>query len=91
MVFLEYGFDRLPSSFVCESGRPARWPYQVKRQSPSDAAYAAVSLEDEIRTLRREMEDAFLESESLTSDVVVKISRMLDVKINEYMKCNRRN
>jgi hypothetical protein len=47
-------------------------------------------LEDEIRSLRQELEDAFLESESLTSESVVEISRKLDERINQYMKFGKR-
>ncbi|PYI57601.1 aspartyl-phosphate phosphatase Spo0E family protein [Paenibacillus flagellatus] len=71
---------------VTEPVRTVHWPHRVRRKSRSGAAVAAVSLEDEITSLRRKMEDAFLECESLTSDPVVAISRMLDAKINEYMK-----
>lgn len=44
------------------------------------------SLEEEIRILRTKMEQLFLEERSLTSDNVVEISIMLDIKINEYMR-----
>lgn len=92
MVVLEYGFGGLPGhGFVGESNLPMRWPYQVKRKSRSDAASAAASLEDEIARLRKRMEEAFLECDSLTSEMVVEISRLLDAKINEYMQHARKN
>ncbi|WP_229752655.1 aspartyl-phosphate phosphatase Spo0E family protein [Paenibacillus physcomitrellae] len=45
-----------------------------------------LSLEDEIRLLRSRMEKIFMEEQSFTSDIVVEISTLLDLKINEYMK-----
>jgi len=44
------------------------------------------SLVDEIDSLRRSMTEAFLREMSFTSEPVIEISRLLDVKINEYMK-----
>nr|WP_306433068.1 MULTISPECIES: aspartyl-phosphate phosphatase Spo0E family protein [unclassified Paenibacillus] len=45
-----------------------------------------LSLEDEIHILRSKMERIFLEEKSFTSDIVIEISSLLDLKINEYMK-----
>lgn len=45
-----------------------------------------VSLEEEIRLLRKKMESLFIEEQSFTCDVVVAISTLLDFKINEFMK-----
>ncbi|WP_340009543.1 aspartyl-phosphate phosphatase Spo0E family protein [Paenibacillus sp. FSL K6-0276] len=45
-----------------------------------------LSLEDEIRILRSKMEQLFLQEKSFTSDNVIEISSLLDLKINEYMK-----
>lgn len=67
-----------------------KWSYLASRKSRSDACIPAPSLEDEISSLRRKMEDAFLECESLTSDLVVDLSRKLDVKINEYMRAKHK-
>ncbi|MEY8744604.1 aspartyl-phosphate phosphatase Spo0E family protein [Bacillales bacterium AN1005] len=47
-----------------------------------------ISLEDEIHLLRLKMEQIFLEEKSFTSDIVIEISSLLDLKINEYMKAN---
>lgn len=71
--------------------RPLRWPSRLKRKSRPGAAHAAAALEDEIASLRRRMEEAFVQCDSLTSEPVMEISRMLDVKINEYMKAVRKN
>ncbi|SET87015.1 Spo0E like sporulation regulatory protein [Paenibacillus sp. NFR01] len=45
-----------------------------------------VSLEDEIRLLRRQMEMLFIQEKSFTSKPVVEASTRLDLKLNEYMK-----
>nr|WP_246627967.1 aspartyl-phosphate phosphatase Spo0E family protein [Paenibacillus oenotherae] len=42
-------------------------------------------LEDEIHTLRIKMEQSYMEEASFSSDIVIDLSRKLDVKINEYM------
>ncbi|MDF2720797.1 MAG: hypothetical protein K0Q59_472 [Paenibacillus sp.] len=63
-----------------------------KRTPRSDRAEAAASLADEITMLRRAMEDAFMQGgDSLSTGKVMDISRMLDVKINEYMKAVQKN
>jgi hypothetical protein len=49
-----------------------------------------VSLEDEISNLRYKMEQAVTQEKSLTSELVVQLSSMLDHKINEYMKYKSR-
>lgn len=56
-------------------------PYQNTILSPTKK-----SLEDEISRLRMKMEQAVWQEQSLTTDVVVQLSSMLDHKINEYMK-----
>ncbi|WP_420832274.1 aspartyl-phosphate phosphatase Spo0E family protein [Paenibacillus humicola] len=43
-------------------------------------------LEDEIYALRIKMEQSYLEEASFNSDLVIDLSRKLDVKINEYMR-----
>ncbi|WP_339320703.1 aspartyl-phosphate phosphatase Spo0E family protein [Paenibacillus sp. FSL R10-2734] len=54
--------------------------------SKGDASARILSLEDEIRILRTKMEQLFLQEKSFTSDNVIEISSLLDLKINEYMK-----
>jgi len=85
VMVMEYGFDNLPRLYGSEATEPVQWPQRVLRKSRSEAAYAAVSLEDEISSLRQKMEDAFLQSDSLTSELVMELSRLLDLKIIEYM------
>lgn len=48
-------------------------------------------LELEIRNLRARMEQAASREKSMTSDLVIQLSRELDVKINEYMDHIRKN
>ena len=50
-----------------------------------------IALEDEIRLLRSRMEKIFLEEQSFTADIVVEISSLLDLKLNEYMKARTEN
>jgi hypothetical protein len=58
----------------------AKWFYrQMKMDSPEQF------LEDEIYFLRRRMEQMFNQEQSLTSDSVIELSSLLDLKINEYM------
>lgn len=44
------------------------------------------SLQEEIDMLRRRMTETFLQEDSFTAEPVMELSRMLDLKINEYMK-----
>ena len=43
-----------------------------------------IALEEEIRELRSQMEHAAVSERSFTSEVVIRISMMMDEKINEY-------
>lgn len=63
-----------------------------RRLSHSDrlSSDAVMALELDIARLRRKMEDAFVQGDALTSDSVMEISRLLDVKINEYMRVVRK-
>ncbi|MBY0012984.1 aspartyl-phosphate phosphatase Spo0E family protein [Paenibacillus typhae] len=44
------------------------------------------TLEDEILVLRSRMEQLFVQEKSFTSELVIEISCLLDLKINEYMR-----
>lgn len=57
-------------------------------QKPRNVAQSSkmLSLEDEINLLRSIMEQTVGKEKSLKSELVVRISTMLDHKINEYMK-----
>ncbi|MCZ4141507.1 hypothetical protein BZG17_27190 [Escherichia coli] len=52
--------------------------------NPDQASLDNVSLEEEIHMLRGKMEQLLWEEKSFTSDIVIEISSLLDVKINEY-------
>ncbi|WP_018753068.1 aspartyl-phosphate phosphatase Spo0E family protein [Paenibacillus sanguinis] len=51
----------------------------------------AVTLEEEIYLLRSKMEKLFLQENSFTSDIVIEISSLLDLKINEFMRVSQKN
>nr|WP_254075627.1 aspartyl-phosphate phosphatase Spo0E family protein [Paenibacillus tritici] len=55
-----------------------------------DADARRLSLEDEIQMLRSRMEQLFMQENSFTSDNVIAISSLLDLKINEYMRGRHR-
>ncbi|MDQ1233191.1 hypothetical protein QE450_000689 [Paenibacillus sp. SORGH_AS306] len=57
----------------------------------SEKSSQILSLEDEIYLLRMRMEQLFLEEQSFTSEVVVEISMLLDLKINEYMRSHQKH
>jgi hypothetical protein len=44
-----------------------------------------ILLEEEIHSLRRRLEQMVLDGQEMTSDSVVELSTILDLKINEYM------
>nr|WP_244903473.1 Spo0E family sporulation regulatory protein-aspartic acid phosphatase [Paenibacillus aquistagni] len=50
-----------------------------------------LELEQEIRVLRKQMEQMFQQEQSFTADNVIEISSLLDLKINEYMKSANTN
>ncbi|TYA15585.1 aspartyl-phosphate phosphatase Spo0E family protein [Paenibacillus faecis] len=62
-----------------------QWIDEVDRK----ASPQAISLEDEIHLLRSKMEMLFQQENSFTSDIVIEISSLLDLKINEFMKIRR--
>ncbi|MEF2966915.1 aspartyl-phosphate phosphatase Spo0E family protein [Paenibacillus sp. M1] len=49
-----------------------------------------LSLEDEIHLLRSKMERIFQQENSFTSDIVIEISSLLDLKINEFMRMSQK-
>ena len=59
------------------------------KQNPVNQLPSIRLLEDEIQSLRRTMELTYLQEARLCSEVVIEISRKLDVKINEYMQVKR--
>ncbi len=75
-------------SFVCSRMQYIRDKQNRKLYKASKFSPQRCSLEEEIFQLRRIMENTALQEQSLTSDLVVQISRILDHKINEYMRHN---
>lgn len=83
MAFVEYGLPSFSDCLLSEKRNDvAKWSYKARKLSPSPLK----SLEDEIYSLRKKMELTFVQEKSLSSDPVMEISRLLDLKINEYMK-----
>jgi len=71
---------------LCADGRVMS-PWMDQEERPHSPQ--AVTLEDEIHLLRSKMERLFLQEKSFTSDIVIEISSLLDLKINEFMKTMR--
>ncbi|MCM3038863.1 aspartyl-phosphate phosphatase Spo0E family protein [Paenibacillus motobuensis] len=67
---------------IAEDNESNKWMVEASRKTSPQA----VTLEDEIHILRNRMEKMFLQEKSFTSDIVIEISRLLDLKINEFMK-----
>ncbi|WMT39812.1 aspartyl-phosphate phosphatase Spo0E family protein [Paenibacillus sp. D2_2] len=67
---------------IAEDNESNKWMVEARRRTSPQA----VTLEDEIHILRNRMEKMFLQEKSFTSDIVIEISRLLDLKINEFMK-----
>ncbi|CAI6046145.1 aspartyl-phosphate phosphatase Spo0E family protein [Cohnella sp. JJ-181] len=76
------------SNHSLDPADPATWVPVRNTYSEVDAppSYNDRSLQEEIDLLRRRMTETFLREDSFTAEPVMEISRMLDVKINEYMR-----
>ena len=84
MFCVEYDLPTNRGHYLAEGDHGDRW--SVK---PDNASLHDISLEDEIHMLRRKMEQIFLKrNRSHPEDIVIEISSLLDLKINEYMKAN---
>lgn len=66
---------------IAEDSELNQWTDEASHKSSPQA----ITLEDEIRLLRSRMELLFQQEKSFTSDIVIEISRLLDLKINEFM------
>lgn len=82
----EYNLPFYFGGFVAEDRED--WS-STQHCAAADGAHS-LSLEDEIRLLRTKMEQMFVKEKSFTSDIVIEISTLLDLKINEYMKRKQR-
>ncbi|MDG0790404.1 aspartyl-phosphate phosphatase Spo0E family protein [Cohnella ginsengisoli] len=76
------------SNHSLDPAQPAPWVSARNAYSEVGAppSYNDRSLIEEIDLLRRRMAETFLREDSFTAEPVMEISRMLDVKINEYMR-----
>lgn len=85
MALMEYSLRSYQESYISEPKENNPWPNQRKNPHPPN-----LSLEEEIHILRTRMEKTIKNENSLTSEIVIQISRLLDEKINEYMRGNRK-
>lgn len=84
----EYNLPYELAGFVIAEGNESgQWMEEANRKTSPQA----VSLEDEIHLLRSKMEELFQQENSFTSDIVIEISSLLDLKINEFMKNYQKN
>ncbi|WP_019638428.1 aspartyl-phosphate phosphatase Spo0E family protein [Paenibacillus fonticola] len=81
----EYNMPYETSGHIAEGSETNQWMDGGSRTTSPQA----VTLEDEIQLLRTKMEEIFLEEKCFTSDIVIEISSLLDLKINEFMKSQR--
>jgi hypothetical protein len=87
MAFPEYQLRHyIDIGWIREKDQQAKWLFRKKKQSST-----ALSLEEEIHQLRRELEQLVYKEKSLTAPKVVEISMVLDTKINEYMNRHRKD
>jgi hypothetical protein len=82
MCYAEYNLQFDIGCYIAENDESNKW---IDKKH-SSASNRAISLEDEIAMLRSKMEHIFSQEKSFTSDNVIEISSLLDLKINEFMK-----
>ncbi|KOP66880.1 aspartyl-phosphate phosphatase Spo0E family protein [Paenibacillus solani] len=82
-MFCDYELSNYRGEYMAEDNNHGKWSIKSAKSTPSE-----ITLEDEIHMLRRKMEQIFLEEQSFTSEIVIEISSLLDLKINEYMKAH---
>lgn len=81
----EYNMPYETGGYIAEGSETNQWMDEEGRTiSPQ-----ALTLEDEIQLLRARMEEIFLVEKSFTSEIVIEISSLLDLKINEFMKSQK--
>ncbi|MNH79328.1 hypothetical protein D3C87_492750 [compost metagenome] len=83
----EYSLSNQYGYYVAEEHKSEQW---TSKENPLASSSISESLEDEILVLRNRMERLFLQEQSFTSDIVIEISSLLDLKINEFMKSNKK-
>lgn len=82
-MFCDYELSPYRGDISAETDDHDKWSINSAKTTPED-----ISLEEEIHMLRRKMEQIFLQEKSFTSEIVIEISSLLDLKINEYMKAH---
>lgn len=80
-MLYDYELSNYRGDCTAEDNQHGKWSIKSAKSTPQE-----ITLEDEIRMLRQKMEQIFMEEKSFTSDIVIEISSLLDLKINEYMK-----
>ncbi|MBG9791805.1 sporulation protein Spo0E [Paenibacillus dendritiformis] len=81
MFCSNYTLTTYSRSLLREDGFHPKWSGKTRNVSSK-----MLALEQEIRILRKQMEQMFQEEQSFTAESMIEISSMLDLKINEYMK-----
>lgn len=80
MFCADYDIPTYRGSYIAEGNR-VKWSRQT-----IDSSEREFTLEDEISWLRSQMEQIFVREQSFTSEIVIEVSSLLDLKINEYMR-----
>ena len=62
-----------------------------EHRAGNGATSAETSLEEEIYHLRMTMEHVIAQENSLTSELVIFVSNLLDQKINEYLQLKKKS
>ncbi|SMG54566.1 aspartyl-phosphate phosphatase Spo0E family protein [Paenibacillus aquistagni] len=86
MFCSDLAFTNLSRQVIREERHSVTWSDKARNVSSS-----LLELEQEIRVLRKQMEQMFQQEQSFTADNVIEISSLLDLKINEYMKSANTN
>jgi hypothetical protein len=87
MAFPEYQLRQyLHVGWIRENDEQDKWSFRTI-QRISDIR----KLEEEIDSLRRQLELMVLNNKNLSSPEIVEFSMILDKKINEYMNRNRKD
>lgn len=86
MFCSDLAFTNLSRQVIRKDRQSVTWSDKARNVSSS-----LLDLEQEIRVLRKQMEQMFQQEQSFTADNVIQISSLLDLKINEYMKYSSMN
>ncbi|MEW9699700.1 aspartyl-phosphate phosphatase Spo0E family protein [Paenibacillus sp. SI8] len=87
MASIEYQLSTYRSHLhIHENESESRWLFKHAKKANS-----LTSLEEEIHSLRRMLEQMVVDGREMTSESVVELSTVLDRKINEYMNNGRKS